>query len=240
MSAIRSQQAISRRHALASLVAVTHALIGLHCLGSVGEACVGGARPFLTTRRPPGEDMEHKPVSQRAMNPYRLPQHVIPMRYDLRLEPDLKAFTFSGEETVTLTINEATSEIVLNAVELQILDGVIEHDARCFPSCGHRAGRVHGALPVQISCGAATRGRGVSPCRSEGRSTTSFAGFIAACITILMGKNSRWRRPSSRRLTRAGHSPAGTSRTSRPCSRRPWQLSGPDGRLEHGCAVGTP
>ncbi len=72
--------------------------------------------------------MEQKPVSQRAMNPYRLPQHVIPTRYDLRLEPDLKAFTFRGEETVTLTINEATSEIVLNAVELQILDVVIEQD----------------------------------------------------------------------------------------------------------------
>ncbi len=54
------------------------------------------------------------------MDPYRLPRNVVPTRYDLRLEPDLKTFTFAGEETVTLTVREATREILLNAVELAI------------------------------------------------------------------------------------------------------------------------
>jgi puromycin-sensitive aminopeptidase len=54
------------------------------------------------------------------MDPYRLPRHVVPTRYDLRLEPDLKSFTFRGEETVTLTVLEATREILLNAIELSI------------------------------------------------------------------------------------------------------------------------
>jgi puromycin-sensitive aminopeptidase len=54
------------------------------------------------------------------MDPYRLPRHVLPTRYDLRLEPDLKTFTFRGEETVTLTVVQATREILLNAVELSI------------------------------------------------------------------------------------------------------------------------
>ncbi len=54
------------------------------------------------------------------MDPYRLPRHVQPTRYDLRLEPDLKAANFRGEETVTLVITEATREIVLNAIELAI------------------------------------------------------------------------------------------------------------------------
>ena len=51
---------------------------------------------------------------------YRLPDTVIPERYHIRLTPDLKAFTFAGEETVTVTVREAVNEIVLNAAELQI------------------------------------------------------------------------------------------------------------------------
>ncbi len=54
------------------------------------------------------------------MDPYRLPRHVVPRRYDLRLEPDLTNFTFAGEVVVTLAVTEATNEIVLNAAELVI------------------------------------------------------------------------------------------------------------------------
>ena len=74
--------------------------------------------------------MDQTASDQRALNQYRLPQHVIPIRYDLRLEPDLTTFTFSGEETITVTVKEATSEIVLNAIELHLLDAVIENDAQ--------------------------------------------------------------------------------------------------------------
>ncbi|HSB40887.1 MAG TPA: M1 family metallopeptidase [Methylomirabilota bacterium] len=51
---------------------------------------------------------------------YRLPASVVPARYDIRLEPDLDAATFAGEETVTVTVKEPVSEIVLNAAELAI------------------------------------------------------------------------------------------------------------------------
>ncbi len=53
-------------------------------------------------------------------DPYRLPRTVVPSRYDLTLAPDLAAATFTGEETVTVTVHEATAEVLLNAVELQI------------------------------------------------------------------------------------------------------------------------
>ncbi|MGH7230172.1 MAG: M1 family metallopeptidase [Nitrospiraceae bacterium] len=123
---------MTRRQALTSIAAAAQALIGLRYLASTAPAPAQGADApiVLITRKAPGENMKPKPLPSRAMNPYRLPQHVIPTRYDLRLEPDLTAFTFTGAETVTLTITEPTSEIVFNAVDLQILEAVIENDAR--------------------------------------------------------------------------------------------------------------
>ena len=54
------------------------------------------------------------------MNPYRLPRTVVPSRYDIRLTPDLTTATFTGVETVTVTVTEPVLEVLLNAVELTI------------------------------------------------------------------------------------------------------------------------
>jgi puromycin-sensitive aminopeptidase len=69
-----------------------------------------------------------------SANPYRLPTSVLPVRYQLRLEPDLPASTFQGQETVTLSVKEAVTEIVLNAVDLEVFDAEIENDRHV----GHR------------------------------------------------------------------------------------------------------
>jgi puromycin-sensitive aminopeptidase len=55
---------------------------------------------------------------------YRLPTTAVPTRYEIRLEPDLDAATFRGEETVTVTVREPVTEIVLNAAELAIESAV--------------------------------------------------------------------------------------------------------------------
>ena len=52
--------------------------------------------------------------------PTMLPTHVRPSAYDLTLEPDLENFTFRGEVGIDITIREATSEIVMNADEIEI------------------------------------------------------------------------------------------------------------------------
>ncbi len=64
-------------------------------------------------------DRENVPAGDAGVN-YRLPKTVTPSRYELRLAPDLQKFTFDGEETVAIAVNEPTDEVVLNALELEI------------------------------------------------------------------------------------------------------------------------
>ncbi|MFQ5918966.1 MAG: M1 family metallopeptidase [Thermoplasmata archaeon] len=51
---------------------------------------------------------------------YRLPESVIPERYRLVLTPDLEAFTFRGDVAIEVTIQDATSQISMNAIELEV------------------------------------------------------------------------------------------------------------------------
>lgn len=57
---------------------------------------------------------------------YKLPATVRPERYQIRLTPDLSAFTFAGEETVSIRILEPVTAIVLNAAELQIHTAAVQ------------------------------------------------------------------------------------------------------------------
>src|SRR5215471_10805383 len=60
------------------------------------------------------------PPESHPMDPYRLPRTVVPTRYDLRLVPDIPAASFTGEETVAVTVGEPVAVFVLNAAELRI------------------------------------------------------------------------------------------------------------------------
>ncbi len=62
------------------------------------------------------------------MDPYRLPRHVVPTRYEIRLEPDLVTASFTGAETIAVTVTEPTTEIVLNAAELSVTDAALENE----------------------------------------------------------------------------------------------------------------
>jgi puromycin-sensitive aminopeptidase len=70
-----------------------------------------------TTTTPSGEEMSFEDIPGNQ-DPYRLPRHVIPTRYDLRLEPDLTAASFTGQATITITVKETTHVILLNALDL--------------------------------------------------------------------------------------------------------------------------
>jgi puromycin-sensitive aminopeptidase len=58
---------------------------------------------------------------------HRLPRHILPSRYDLRLEPDLKSSAFAGREAITVAVSRSTRTIVLNAAELDVTSATIEN-----------------------------------------------------------------------------------------------------------------
>ena len=61
-----------------------------------------------------------------SLDPHRLPRTAIPSRYDVVLEPDLAGATFTGSVAVALDVREATSELVGNAIELEIDSATVE------------------------------------------------------------------------------------------------------------------
>ena len=67
-------------------------------------------------------------MADSAIAPYRLPRTVLPDRYELTLTPDLAAASFAGEERVTVDVLEPVSQIVLNAIELDILTAEFTSD----------------------------------------------------------------------------------------------------------------
>ena len=61
--------------------------------------------------------------------PGRLPPDVVPVHYDIAVDPDAARLTFSGSETVTLSVLRPTRTIMMNAAELTVdkplLDGTV-------------------------------------------------------------------------------------------------------------------
>ncbi|HXW84575.1 MAG TPA: M1 family metallopeptidase, partial [Candidatus Binataceae bacterium] len=103
-------------------------------------------------------DQEGAPSTANAQD-YRLPKNVTPQRYELRLEPDLEQFTFTGHATVAIMVNQPSREIVLNALELAIDSVAAEQGGRSIKSSVElEAGRerAHLKFPEQLAAGAAT------------------------------------------------------------------------------------
>ena len=63
-------------------------------------------------------------------DPYRLPRLVIPNRYEIRLEPDLDRALFHGRVTITVTVVQPTTAIVMNAAELSVSQAYVENDRK--------------------------------------------------------------------------------------------------------------
>jgi aminopeptidase N len=59
-------------------------------------------------------------ISAIGLQAQRLPTTIVPSHYKLFLDPDIGGQKFTGEETITVQVQQATSEIVLNSLGLEI------------------------------------------------------------------------------------------------------------------------
>ena len=82
------------------------------------------ATVHAATETTDGEHMNQ--LSPTADDPFRLPRHVLPVRYELRLEPDLAGAAFHGHVTIEVTVVRPTDVIVFNSLELAIENAVVE------------------------------------------------------------------------------------------------------------------
>jgi aminopeptidase N len=58
--------------------------------------------------------------------PGKLPKHVVPAEYSIRIVPNIDKFTFTGTETVKLGVRSPVHQLVLNALELQVTEALLD------------------------------------------------------------------------------------------------------------------
>ncbi|WP_455241320.1 M1 family aminopeptidase [Petrachloros mirabilis] len=115
------EESLNRRQALQGLAEGTKTFVTLSVANLLSQY-LHAPIVHAVTHGTRGEEMTNN--HQHTPDPYRLPRHVFPTRYELRLEPDLDTDEFHGRATISLTVLESTAEVVLNAVDL-----LVEHVA---------------------------------------------------------------------------------------------------------------
>lgn len=71
---------------------------------------------------------------QKKQPSVRLGKHVMPIRYAITLHPDLEAHTFSGEETISLSLTKPAKELTLHSLELAISNASIVFGKTTIPA----------------------------------------------------------------------------------------------------------
>ena len=115
---VSNDDSVTRRELLRAAARQTRFLL----LCPLTQAVISLSEPSeatATALRPKGDQMNDNELLG-SNDPYRLPRHVIPARYDIRLEPDLAAATFTGQVIITLMVMQETQAIHLNATDLVI------------------------------------------------------------------------------------------------------------------------
>src|ERR1700723_1564166 len=69
-----------------------------------------------------------------AAHTQRLPDVARPQHYTLQLAPDLRAATFTGQETIDLKLAQAADSIVLNAWQLKFDSVIAETGGQALPA----------------------------------------------------------------------------------------------------------
>jgi puromycin-sensitive aminopeptidase len=118
---------------------------------------------------------------------HRLPRDVVPVRYELVLEPDLDTATFAGTAAIEVVVHEPTDTIVLNAIELALHDGRLVDEAGTEAAVRHieldadlERATLHLATPTR-------RGRWILHLGFEGVLNDKLRGFYRSTFTDATG-----------------------------------------------------
>ena len=97
---------------------------GRQAVRSVPRVLSSYARPLSHTQLLPKavplrrSSQTAKKMSEKTFQ--RLPLNVVPKHYTVQLKPDLQAFTFTGEQTINVSVAEPTKTVVLNSADITI------------------------------------------------------------------------------------------------------------------------
>ena len=146
-------------------------------------------------------------VSAPALAAGQLPRTVVPLVYDIQIRPDAKAMTFTGTESVTIDVKQATQTIQLNAADLTI--GTATFDGRPASVKTDAAAQL---LTVTLPK-AASVGRHTLSFAWTGKINQSAAGLFAIDYTNTDGSSSRmlatqFEAPDARRFAPMWDEPA--------------------------------
>ena len=86
-------------------------------------------------------------------DPYRLPRHVLPRRYDLELVVDPERSGFSGRVRIEVEVIEATDRITLNSLDLDLTveQNLAYHAGLHGLTGGRRFAAIEKALAKELS-----------------------------------------------------------------------------------------
>ncbi len=87
--------------------------------------------------------------------PGKLPKEVVPVEYSVRIVPRVGQITFTGTETVKLSVRHSVHQLVLNALELEIADASVDGKAlsKSAIKIDNKNELLTLALPSQLAAG---------------------------------------------------------------------------------------
>ncbi|MDB5682041.1 MAG: peptidase, partial [Sphingomonas bacterium] len=120
-----------------------------------------------------------------ALAAAQLGRDVAPIAYDITINPNAQAMTFTGSETITINVRKATRTITLNAAELAISKATVDGKAAAF-KLDDANQRVTLTLPAAAKVGVHTIAFAWT-----GKINESAAGFFAIDYTNSDGSKAR-------------------------------------------------
>jgi aminopeptidase N len=99
--------------------------------------------------------------------PGKLPKHVVPQEYAIRIAPEISQRTFTGSVKINIEVRKPVRELVLNAVELQVTRASI--DRKSLPKTALKLDPKQETLTIKLPPSGHARGKRGVLRRARGR-----------------------------------------------------------------------